>query len=62
MKIFIFISVVAGTFIGGNVVSNWAYNPECPTENAAINCENDCIAANVQCLQNCNGNQGQLNF
>ena len=62
MKIFIFRSVVAGTFIGSNDVSNWAYNPECPTENAALNCENDCIAANVQCLQNCYGNQGQLIF
>ena len=61
MKIFIFISVASGTFIGRNV-SNYAYNPACPTENAAINCENDCIAANVQCLQNCNGNQGQLIF
>jgi len=56
MKIFIFISVASGTFIGRNV-SNYAYNPACPTENAAINCENDCISANVECIQNCNGSQ-----
>ena len=57
MKILIFISVVSGTFIGRNV-SNYAYNPSCPTENAAINCENDCISANVECIQNCHGSQG----
>ena len=63
MKFFIFISVASGTFIGRNV-SNYAYNPACPTENAAINCENDCISANVECIQNCNGSQGmsQLYF
>ena len=57
MKIFIFIAAVSGTFIGRNV-SNYAYNPACPTENAAINCENDCISANVACIQNCGGSQG----
>ena len=57
MKILIFISVASGTFIGRNV-SNYAYNPACPTENAAINCENDCISANVACIQNCGGSQG----
>ena len=59
MKILIFIAVASGTFISEEA-SERSYNPECPTENAAINCENDCISANVECVQNCRGNQGML--
>ena len=57
MKILIFVSVAFGNLVD-KPTNTRSYNPECPTENAAINCENDCITANVECVQRCNGNQG----
>ena len=34
-----------------------SYNPECPTENAARDCENNCIAQNTKCVFDCGLNQ-----
>ena len=37
--------------------SGWNFNPNCPTEDAARDCEDDCITINAKCILDCNGNQ-----
>ena len=56
MKYFILIAVVAcGTTEKKS--STWNYNPQCPTEDAASACEDDCISAQADCVYQCHGNQ-----
>ena len=56
MKFFIFISAVACSTIEKKS-SSWNYNPQCPTEDAASACEDDCISAQADCIYSCHGNQ-----
>ena len=37
--------------------SLWSFNPNCPTEDAARNCEDVCITANARCIPECDGDQ-----
>ena len=37
--------------------SSWSFNPNCPTEDAARNCEDVCITANAKCIPDCDGDQ-----
>ena len=37
--------------------SSWSFNPNCPTEDAARNCEDVCITANAKCIPDCEGDQ-----
>ena len=37
--------------------SSWNYNPQCPTEDAASACENDCISIQVDCIYKFHGDQ-----
>ena len=37
--------------------SQWSFNPDCPTEDAARNCEDVCITANAKCIPDCDGDQ-----
>ena len=55
MKFLIFIPLVACVTIEKS--SSWNYNPQCPTEDAAAACEDDCISAQADCIYNCRGNQ-----
>ena len=36
--------------------SNRSFNPDCPTEDAARDCENICFTANVNCIADCGTN------
>ena len=56
MKFLIFISVVACSTIEKKS-NSWNYNPQCPTEDAAAACEDDCISAQADCIYSCHGNQ-----
>ena len=56
MIFFIFVSVAfCGTT--DKKSSTWNYNPQCPTEDAASACEDDCISAQADCVYQCHGNQ-----
>ena len=37
-------------------ISNWSFNPGCPTEDAARECEDVCFTANANCINDCGGN------
>jgi len=54
MKFSVLISLVASSTIEK---SSWNYNPQCPTEDAAAACEDDCISIQADCVYNCRGNQ-----
>ena len=54
MKFSVLISLVASSTIEK---SSWNYNPQCPTEDAAAACEDDCISVQADCVYNCRGNQ-----
>ena len=55
MKFLSFIPLVACVTIEKS--SSWNYNPQCPTEDAASACEDDCISAQADCIYYCKGNQ-----
>ena len=55
MKFLSFIPLVACVTIEKS--SSWNYNPQCPTEDAASACEDDCISAQADCIYYCGGNQ-----
>ena len=38
-------------------ISGLNFNPNCPTEDAARDCEDDCISKNSKCILDCDGNQ-----
>ena len=56
MKVFIFMKIVVCSTIEKKS-SSWNYNPQCPTEDAASACEDDCISAQADCIYSCHGNQ-----
>ena len=56
MKFSIFITAVACLTIEKKS-NSWNYNPQCPTEDAAAACEDDCISAQADCIYSCHGNQ-----
>ena len=37
--------------------SPWSFNPNCPTEDAARDCEDVCITTNAKCILDCEGDQ-----
>lgn len=56
MRILILCFVAVG-FTQEKKINAKNFNPECPTEESASACEDDCISENVNCVQKCEGNQ-----
>ena len=59
MKFDVLIAVVATVSCSTieKTSTSWNYNPQCPTEDAAAACEDDCISVQADCVYNCRGNQ-----
>ena len=53
----LFTFVFCGTIDNELLTTERNYNPECPSEGAARDCEDDCIFLNTQCILDCGLNQ-----